>query len=518
MKKSLIAVSVIVVLGAAWTGASWYTGKQLESHLDEMVAQANSQIKSQFPQAGVRLVHQDFQRHLFSSNAKLVLQADPAAQGEKALGPGEEVVFNETIDHGPFPLAQLKKFNLIPSMASVHSELANTAAVQGLFTMTKGATPASAETRIAYNGDTQTALALAPIDYQNNASRLEFSGATLDADIARDFATAKFDARSDSVALTSRNQFGQLEKMTFSGVTASSDTHKGALQVAIGDQQLVAKQVVVNVEGKDAAALENFRLNSHFGEQGNTLNGRLDYSLDALKVQGADLGAGKLTVTLDKLDAAALKQFSEQYNQQTMQLMQQGDQLDPAAYQAQAAAILGQNLPILLKGSPSITINPLSWKNSAGESTFTLNLNFNEPPAGQPAAQTQDQLIAQLVRNLDATLTIPMPMATELATQIGKMQGYSEADAKKLAAQQVQGLAAMGQMFKLTNVQDNTISTRFHFANNQVDLNGQTMSLQQFAGLFGIFGAPVDAPAPTQVPGVSPLAPLPGMAPVTPAQ
>ncbi|USQ51669.1 YdgA family protein [Serratia marcescens] len=25
-EKSLVAVSVIVVLGAAWTGASWYTG------------------------------------------------------------------------------------------------------------------------------------------------------------------------------------------------------------------------------------------------------------------------------------------------------------------------------------------------------------------------------------------------------------------------------------------------------------------------------------------------------------
>jgi uncharacterized protein YdgA (DUF945 family) len=27
MKKSLVALSIIVVLGAAWTGASWYTGK-----------------------------------------------------------------------------------------------------------------------------------------------------------------------------------------------------------------------------------------------------------------------------------------------------------------------------------------------------------------------------------------------------------------------------------------------------------------------------------------------------------
>ncbi|HDV5963957.1 TPA: DUF945 family protein, partial [Yersinia enterocolitica] len=37
MKKSLVAVSVIVVLGAAWTGASWYTGKLIEQRMGELV-------------------------------------------------------------------------------------------------------------------------------------------------------------------------------------------------------------------------------------------------------------------------------------------------------------------------------------------------------------------------------------------------------------------------------------------------------------------------------------------------
>lgn len=522
MKKSLIAVSVIVVLGAAWTGAAWYTGKQFEQRIDEIVAQANGQIASQYPQAGVRLVYQDYQRHLFSSRARFVLQADPAAKGETALKPGEEVAFNETIDHGPFPLAQLKKFNLIPSMASVHSELANTPAVKGLFEMTKGVSPATAETRIAYSGDTDSAITLVPIDYQNNATRLQFSGATVNAAISRDGDQASVSANSDSIALTSRNQFGQLEKITLSGVDAHGNTRKGSVQIGLGEQHLTARQVIFNVEGKDAATLEDVRLNSNFGEQANTIHGQLDYSLGALKVQGADLGAGKLTVKLDKLDSAALKQFSDSYNQQAMQLVQQGEQLDPAVYQAQAAALFSQNLPLLLKGSPSISVSPLSWKNSAGESTFTLNLDFSAPAAGQPAAQTQDQLISQLVHNLDATLTIPMPMATQMATQIGKMQGYSEADAEKLAKQQVQGLAAMGQMFKLTTVKDDTITTRFHFADNIVDLNGQKMTLQQFAGLFGIFGGPADvAPAPGAAPAVppAPLAPVPAPAPApAPAQ
>ncbi|MWT08887.1 DUF945 family protein, partial [Escherichia coli] len=53
MKKSVVAVGVIVALGVIWTGASWYTGKQLESRLAEMMAQANSEIKRSVPEAGL---------------------------------------------------------------------------------------------------------------------------------------------------------------------------------------------------------------------------------------------------------------------------------------------------------------------------------------------------------------------------------------------------------------------------------------------------------------------------------
>ncbi|HEN3394536.1 TPA: DUF945 family protein, partial [Yersinia enterocolitica] len=68
-----------------------------------------------------------------------------------------------------------------------------------------------------------------------------------------------------------------------------------------------------------------------------------------------------------------------------------------------------------------------------------------------------------------------------------------------LAQQQVQGIAAMGQMFKLTTTKDDVISSSFHFADNQVDLNGQKMSLQEFVGLFGMFGgAPAEEDTGTE--------------------
>ena len=53
MKKSLVAVGVIVALGVVWTGASWYTGKQLESRIADMIANANSELKRAAPQGAL---------------------------------------------------------------------------------------------------------------------------------------------------------------------------------------------------------------------------------------------------------------------------------------------------------------------------------------------------------------------------------------------------------------------------------------------------------------------------------
>lgn len=511
MKKSLVAVSVIVVLGAAWTGVSWYTGKLIEQHMDEQVAAANSQLQSAYPKAGLKVSYQDYQRGLFSSKMRIVLQPEPAAAtaGTSVLKTGDEIAFIETIDHGPFPAAQLKKFNLLPSMASVHSELQNTPTVKGLFDVTKGKSLVTIDTRVSYSGASSSAADIIPVTYQKDESQLAFSGGKINVDVDKDLTAMKLDASTDSIALTSKNQWGQLEKVTLAGFSMDSDTKQGKFQVGVGDQNLTVKQILVNVDGKDAASLDNFKLVSKFSENGNNIAGQQDYTLDALKIQGADFGSAKLTLKLDKLDGAAMKQFADNYNQQSRALLLQQGQIDPAVYQQQATDLLLANLPLLLKGNPGISIAPLSWKNSKGESNFTLQLDLKDPAA--TPAQTQDQMLSQLVNKVDAKLTIPLPMATQVTTQVAQLEGYSADDAAKLAQQQVQGLAAMGQMFKLTTVKDDTITSSFHYADNQVDLNGQKMTLQEFAGLFGILGGPA---APAATPDQeTPVAPAPAPVP-----
>ena len=94
-----------------------------------------------------------------------------------------------------------------------------------------------------------------------------------------------------------------------------------------------------------------------------------------------------------------------------------------------------------------------------------------------------------------------MEMATELMTQVARLEGYQQEDAAKLAGQQVQGLAAMGQMFRLTTTQDNAISSSLQYGEGQVTLNGQKMPLEDFVGMFGMPGlAQPDEPATIPAP------------------
>lgn len=332
---------------------------------------------------------------------------------------------------------------------------------------------------------------------------MKFSGAQFDADVSRDLRNVKVSGNSENILFSTKNQWDQIEQFSVQGLTLKSDSQMGKFDLSIGDQQVGIKQISFSLDGKETATLVGFNLNTQLGETDKELNGKLTYTLDALKIQGSDFGAGKLAFTFDRLDGQSLKQFTNAYNQQALKAVQAGENLDAEAYQQEMAEMLIAKLPALLKGSPTFSIAPLSWKNAKGESTFTLSVDLTDPSQAKAGSEP---LLAQSVKKVDATLTIPMPMAIELTTQAAKLQGYSPEEAQKLAQQQVQGVAAMGQMFKLTTTKDDVISSSIHFADNQVDLNGQKMSLPEFVGLFGMFGGapaeeesgdePTDAPAP----------------------
>ena len=498
MKKSLVAAGVVVALGIVWTGGAWYTGKKLETHLAEMVTQANDQIKRYSPEAGIELSYQNYQRGVFNSQLQLVVKPI-AGQADSWLKPGQSIVLDETVDHGPFPLTQLKSLNLIPAMASVRTTLVNNDVTKPLFDIAKGESPFVINSRISYSGDTRSDLSLKPLNYEKGDEKVAFSGGEFQFTADKDGNTVSLTGTAQSGQVNAVNEYDQKVQITFNNLTTEGSSSVASFGERIGDQKLALDKLSISVEGKELAVLEGMGIDgkSDLINNGKTVNSQLDYTLNSLKLQGQDLGSGKLTLKVGQIDGEALHQFSQQYSAQTKALMSQIDVVqNPELYQQKVTEAFFNALPILMKGEPVITIAPLSWKNAKGETTFNLSLLLKDPTATKEEPQTLAQEVDRSVKSLDAKLTIPVDMATEFMTQIAKIEGYQQEQAADLAKQQVNGLAAMGQMFRITTMQDNVIGSSLQYANGQVTLNGQKMSLDEFVGMFGMpsLGEP-DVPA-----------------------
>jgi phage tail protein X len=220
-------------------------------------------------------------------------------------------------------------------------------------------------------------------------------------------------------------------------------------------------------------------------KDGKGVNSQVNYTVNSLKLQGQDMGSGKLTLKVDNVDGQAWHQFSQQYSAQSQALLAKPELAqNPELYQQALTETLFNALPILLKGNPSVTISPLSWRNAKGESTLNLSVLLKDPAQVTTPPQTLADSLDRAVQSLDGKLVIPVDMATEFMTKIAGLEGL--ADAAKLADQQVKGLAAMGQMFRITTMEDNAISSSLQYANGQVTLNGQKMPLEDFAAMFGL--------------------------------
>ncbi|MCG8707754.1 YdgA family protein [Brenneria sp. 4F2] len=491
MKKSLVAAGIIIALGAAWTGASWYTGKQLAQNIDEYVDNINAQFKSAYPDAAIKAVYRDYQGGIFSSKVTLVIQYDGSDKWQKILAPGEEIVVHDTVYHGPFPLSQLKKFNLTPRMAAIHAELGNTPKTQSLFDITQNKPFFSAESLVDYDGAISSDISLVPIEYQDNDQKFSFSGAHFLWNFSSDFRSQKVSGSASNLTSEKKNAWGAKEQFTIKDFALDVNNHKGKFDIGIGDGKFTARSLIVAVEGGDPLVINNVSIQSSVAEDDKNLSGNTTMGLESLTIGDRNLGSGNLNINFSQFDGRGTKQFATDYQKTMQQYLQHADKSDMQAYQHQVIMTLLQNLPKVLKGNPNISISPLSWKNSKGEALLTLSLDMTDPlenaaNAADPASTDEEKIIRQSVKKFDAKLNVPLPMLAEFLLQQSKQSDSAEGKemARKMAAQQAELIANISQENKATVTQDNAIVGSLQYADGQVDLNGDKISLSEFIAPF----------------------------------
>ncbi len=259
-------------------------------------------------------------------------------------------------------------------------------------------------------------------------------------------------------------------------------------------------KLAISVEGKELALIDGMALDggSTLTQDGKGVNSQVNYTVNSLKLQGQDMGSGKLTLKVDNVDGQAWHQFSQQYSAQSQALLAKPELAqNPELYQQALTETLFNALPILLKGNPSVTISPLSWRNAKGESTLNLSVLLKDPAQVTAPPQTLADSLDRVVQSLDGKVVIPVDMATEFMTKIAGLEGYQPADAAKLAEQQVKGRRRWARCSALPPWKI-TPSAAVCSTRTAVTLNGQKMPLQDFAAMFGLEAPSLPDSAPQE--------------------
>ncbi|MDE1481555.1 YdgA family protein [Xenorhabdus bovienii] len=474
MKKSLVAVGVIVALGAAWTGASWYTGKQIEGRLNNIIKTVNIQLAKSFPESAIELQTKDFQRGVFSSDVRLILKIKDGVKNAD-IKPNEEIIFKSSIGHGPLPISDLKKLNLVPKMASIHSELEQSEATKALFEATKGKSLLTMGTKIGYSSSLSTDIDFIPVDYTaKNGNKLVFSGAKIDAEIARDLSNFKFNVKSDRLIFSSPSKH---EELTLKGIDFKGDNKKGKFDLYLGDQNYNIDEITLSSTSDDSFSLKGMKITSKVGETDKNLNLNVSYGIDGLKLKNMDLGSGQLVIGMNNLDGQSVRKFSQAYNDATAKAL-----TSEALSTDSVSNKVIENAHLLFNNSPQFSLEPMKWKNSKGESSVNFKLALKNIPENKDSLilMGPEEMLRTLLQELSLDVKIPKPMLIESITQAKVLDGKTKEAAEAEATQEVQMIASQGVSFKILTDENNVIGLKLHYANDKVELNNKKSDLHQF--------------------------------------
>jgi uncharacterized protein YdgA (DUF945 family) len=493
-KPAGVLLGIVVVIGAISAGGAWYTGTKIEGVLNTSLADANQQLQAALVghkgSASLELV--SLERHVFSSTAHYRLKGEGEMFGEAPV----ELLFVDHIEHGPLPFSRLLSLKWLPVMATSHYELEKTPLTDKWFAAAKDASPLKGVVNIGYDNSTKGTLELLPLETAlDEKSSLKFSGLKLDVAASAQAQRVKADGFMDSLKLTTVSEDQAPVQVELSGLTMASNLTKSSYGYYTGENTLELSNSKSTFGPKQSVlGFKNFEMKNQTEESGTSASGRADYKIGEVSLNGKTVGSAQMAMSLKHLDipaTMALMQIYQTKLQPYEQAVAEATEANLPAPELNLTdaeeAQLKSNLEQLLAAGPQVALENLSFKTSNGESRANLVLDLTKP---QSIDQPADQLARQLIALLDVNLQVSKPMIVDVLTVQSQIDGQTDA---KLIADQATATADMfGSMAvgsQLAKLDGNNIISKLHYANNQVEFNGQKMTVEEFVGfLMSKFG------------------------------
>ncbi|MCC2595214.1 YdgA family protein [Pusillimonas sp. MFBS29] len=475
MKKSTGVLGVVVVLGAAYVGTSWYTGVQAQKTLEAAVVQANENLASWLsgdPTADAqeaspaRLDIDKYERRLFSSDVLYTLRINDEDGGTI------ELALKDHLLHGPFPLDALREGYLLPLMASSKAQLVATPSTQAWMDSQKGGSPLHINTRVGFGGTGQSSWNFQPVELSSEDLQFSFSGGTLTVDLHNDFQSGESSGQFQALSLKDMESGDVLQ---LKDIELKSNTLSGENQVIQTRSNATIAAVVMSSPGTDDVSLEQINVSVDSEQAKAMLNGSAHYDFGRILVGKTDMGSLSLTARVQQLDTEALTALATDY--EAIAARHGGEIGQEEALSAEEAQLLHDRLAAVLASAPSIAIDSLIWKNVKGESKAGLQVNLTKPEGSK--ADSIDALFMEGLKLIKFDLNLSKPMFIHAFSQ-------AETDAEKKLQMEILGAMIYDQyvnrlqMAGLIQADVEAATAAVVYEQDNVTVNGKTMSVPEF--------------------------------------
>ncbi|MCZ8640780.1 DUF945 family protein [Escherichia albertii] len=465
MIRKLIVGSVIAVV-VILCGGTWFSGMKTQNSVEQFINGFNKANKNKNNNGAhnMTLSRKDYKRGFFSSSFQVALTFNNGIT-DSEIKPGQKIILDINVDHGPFPLSQLSKGNIKPTMATAKVSLAKSDLTQSYYTATKGKIPLTADIVAAFGGALTTEVNITPAKFQ---------------DIS--YEDGKFMFRGDdsspsNIAVTGylNNIIVNLDsitKLAANSMTVNALSHMEEMRYPVGISDLKFNKVRLQVLDNDIAKINAFTAKTILERTKDKkyINANFSYAIDTLKKGDQNFGSGDMSLQFNAIDPNAFRAFIEYYNTSLCNQLANNPDLikDENAMDDLRVGVLGESLPILLKSEPVIQI-PVKWKNTVGELKGHLNIATDD-------ARSVDNSI----KSLDLNIFLPFNVIGELEKQINLSEGKNTETAQRMAEQALAEFKDTGQQLDLLKFDDNAGSLQLHYEQGKVNFNGNEMTDMAF--------------------------------------
>ena len=485
MKKSTVALGIIVALGVIGVGGAWFTGEKAQTEYLRQIELANQKLQSLGLSDSVNLVYKNkqFDRSFFTSQVEDEVVISLPKEGKVFTIP-----FSTKLYHGPFPLNQLEKFNFLPTMFSAQGVIGKNETTQALFDLLKSDKPVQYQATTGYNLSTKGKVELAGgelTDPESPGTKVTWSNINMGFDVNKDLA-GKYDMNLNEVSATvlpevMEEQDGEdmpksiTMKMKGMKVEGSYNPTKWAYIYTGKSTSLIDSFEMATLDhaGKESTVVEKgFKAKSDISLDGDFVSAKSENTVDSIAVDGKDFGKLTYNGELNHIEANAANALIEALFTVFKSVSDDKNVKDEVVSEILSSWVENHGMAIF-NNQPQIKLNPVSISDNQGKVSLDLNVAL----AKDPKFDLMKGSLYKQFTDFAVHIHVDKATAEKIMTQ------FAPEEDKALIKEKIEEQAKQAAAQNIVVNNDKNVTLVLVLEKGELKLNGQVIPEEQVQGV-----------------------------------